>query len=106
MRAGAPEPGGPEKRMALPGVRHAGARDHGGGAGAGEGCPDSCRVGQPHPGVLANGRVQRMSHDAFELEAEPAGPPSFGGCRLVDQRLIYRDMLVDVREERVCGVSR
>jgi len=51
-----------------------------------------------------SGRVQRMPHGAFELEAEPAGPPSFGGCRQIDQRLIYQDMLVDVREERVCGV--
>jgi len=53
-----------------------------------------------------SGRVQRMPHGAFELEAEPAGPPSFGGCRQIDQRLIYQDMLVDVREELVCGVGR
>lgn len=53
-----------------------------------------------------SGRVQRMPHGVFELEAEPVGPPSFGGCRAIDQRLIYQDMLVDVREEKVCGVGR
>lgn len=52
------------------------------------------------------GRVQRMPYDGYELEAEAVGPSSFGGCRLVEQRLVYQDMLVDVREERVCGLSQ
>jgi hypothetical protein len=49
------------------------------------------------------GRAQQMPYDDFELEAEPEGPPAFTGCRLITQRLIYQDMLVDVRQTRTCG---
>jgi hypothetical protein len=48
-------------------------------------------------------RVQRLPYEAYKLEAEPAGPPSFGGCRIVEQRLLYQDMLIDLRDQRMCG---
>lgn len=47
-------------------------------------------------------RVQRMPYEAFELEAELAGLDGIGGCWHIDQRLLYRDMVVDVRETAVC----
>lgn len=49
-------------------------------------------------------RVQRMPYEGYVLEAEPIGPASWGGCRQIEQRLVYQDMLVDVREEKVCRV--
>ena len=55
-------------------------------------------------GALRTDRVQRMPYGGYELEAEAAGPTSSGGCRIVEQRLIYQDMVIDVREERLCRI--
>lgn len=47
-------------------------------------------------------QVQKAPFNGYELEAEPVGPASINGCRLIEQRMLYEDMVVDIREERVC----
>lgn len=49
------------------------------------------------------GRRQTMRFEAYELEAEPVGPESRRGCSLIDQRVIWNDVLVDYSSSRVCG---
>lgn len=48
------------------------------------------------------GRAQRMPYEAFELEAELVGIDGFGGCWMIEQRMLYQDMIVDVRLDRTC----